>query len=244
MAVEYADKDEIEKQIADVLNACAAWGGSITSGIRSPEAITAARRGSTAEVFRAVALNSKQGHLGALYTLVDVTHNSFLPDHTGEAGIPLIVPFTGADAQEGFPADPDEIDSYRADNSTFALYTGALGDDARVPHDQADSNGRPSPLSLLYSIVNGRFKHTGLTAQIPLVQITEDALDNLLPLDLAPVVVKLSPSKLVKPGDNLYLIARDYYAEGRADLAEIVDGAIKVRPVQSPNIVSAQKTTI
>lgn len=245
----YAVAADIDKQIIDTINAARTWGDAIVDAKRSASAITAARRDATKEVFRAVALNPQSGHYGALLTLVDVeldpvTNDWALPDYAGEPGVPLIIPFAGATPRAGFPADPDEIDSYRSDTSAFALYSGALGDDARVPHDQPTQEGQPSPLSLKYSFAYGRFKFTGLSAQVPLIQLTEEILDTKLPIDISPAVVKLAPSKLVKPGDNLYLISRDYYAMGREDLAEIANGVMKVRPVPSPNVVAAQKQVI
>ncbi len=128
----YADVDELDHHIADILNAAAAWAGAITAGIRSADAIANARKQAALEVLGAIATNPEHGYYGDLATLVTVAHNAFLPAHDGEIGTPKIVPFQGASARDGIPADPDEIDSYR---NNPASYTGSL-DGIVVPHDQ------------------------------------------------------------------------------------------------------------
>lgn len=236
----FADPTRTENQIKDILNAATAGYGAAIDNLKyTAGAITAARIGSGVEVLRALAANPQNGYHGSLSTPITVTHNQFLPGHDGEPGIPLIVPFAGAAARAGVPAAPDEIDSYR-DDATLALYTGAL--DGGTPHDQADPQGMPSAISCRYSIINGLIKFTGLSCQIPLIQLTREMANTGVPEVFEPTLIKLSIPKLVKEGDNVYLFAREYYAMGREDLQEIMRGAMKVRP--APPIVTAQKEVI
>lgn len=243
MTTEYADPTVLESHVADILNAQqGVWGGSIVSGLRG-KAITSIRNAriqSGLEVLRAVASNPKNGHHSGLIELVTVESGSQLPDFEGEAGIPLIVPFEGSTAREGYPADPDEIDSWRSDS---AIYSGAT-DGQFVAHNEANSSGRMSPVSCRYSILNGRIKFTGFSCQIPLCIVTADKADTKIPLSLGPAVVKLSIPKLVKPGDNLYLIASAYGQLGQGDLIEIRGGKMQMKPVPSPDVVTAQKQSI
>lgn len=234
-----ADPTRIANHIQDILNASSAgWGGTIDSGRRSAEAIEQARIESGMEVLRAIASNPQNPHYAALVNLVDVEHGAQLPDFDGVPGIPVIVPFVGADPREGIPADPDEIDSYRADVTDSPIYTGAL-DGTAVAHDQRTQSGRMSPVACRYSLVNGRLKFTGLSAQVPLVILTRTMADTGIPENYEPTVVKLAIAKLVKEGDNLERYAPAYAAAGKQDLIEIMGGAPKVPPV--PDIVMAQK---
>jgi hypothetical protein len=319
---------DLDTEIADILNAAASWGGVITAGIRHADEIANARKQAALEVLGAISTNPQHGYFCELSELVTVGHNSFLPAHDGEIGTPKIIPFAGASAREGIPADPDEIDSYR---NNPGLYTGAL-DGIAVPHDQPNANkvegailtaevedggagyavgdtgaiatgdglatyevltvdagavetfrlvnrgsgydvtdglatavggvqpgagagltinvlsvgstgsGIQSPLSCRFSIVSSYFKFTGLTAQIPMIIITETMRDTKIPLRLGPAVVKRAVPKLVKPGDALYIIAGAYGADGKQDLVEIGGGAMSVMPVKAvPDIVPAIK---
>lgn len=135
----YADVTELDKEIADVLNAAASWGGAITAQIRSAEAIANARKQAALEVLSAISTNPNHGYFGDLSALVSVAHNAFLPAHDGVVGVPKIIPFAGATARDGIPADADEIDSYRNNPGS---YTGGVTGIA-VPHDEAmeDSEG-------------------------------------------------------------------------------------------------------
>lgn len=239
----FADPTRTESHIKHILNAVPTWGGSINSSgkaIYSDEAITKARIDSGMEILRAIASNPANSYFGSLATLVTVTHNSFLPAYDGEPGIPLIVPFSGAQAMEGIPATPDEIDSYRTD-PTSSVYTGAYSG-VRVAHDAADSSGQPSPISRRYSLVGGRFKFTGYSAQIPLIQLTRSMADTGVPENYEPTLVKLSIPKLVKEGDNLALIAPTYLQLGMQDLVAIKSGQWEVPPV--PQIEFAQKAKV
>lgn len=324
----YADVTILDAHIADILNAAQQWAGVITAGIRHPDEIANARKQAALEVLGAISTNPAHGYYGDLSTLVSVAHNSFLPAHDGEIGTPKIIPFAGATAREGIPADPDEIDSYR---NNPAAYTGAL-DGVVVPHDQSNANrvegaivtagltdggagyevgdtgtvdagdglaayevlsvvdgavetfmltsrgsnyevaegvptinggaqpgagegftqnvlsvgttgsGAQSPISCRFSIVSSYFKFTGLSAQIPMMIITEEMRDEKIPLRLGPAVVKLAIPKLVKPGDALGLIAGAYASDGKQDLVEIAGGAMQVRPVRAvPDVVPAIK---
>lgn len=128
----YANVTELDKEIVDVLNAAASWGGAITALIRHADEIANARQQAALEVLRAISTNSNHGYYGDLSALVTVAHDAFLPAHDGEIGTPRIVPFPGATARDGIPADPDEIDSYRLNPES---YTGALTG-IPVPHDE------------------------------------------------------------------------------------------------------------
>jgi hypothetical protein len=102
--------------------------------------------------------------------------------------------------------------------------------------------GAQSPLSCRFSIVSSYFKFTGLSAQVPMMIITEAMRDTKIPLRLGPAVVKRAIPKLVKPGDALALIAGAYGAEGTQDLMEIAGGAMSVPAVKAvPDIVAAIK---
>lgn len=324
----FATPTELDTHIADILNAAQTWGGAIAAGIRSSGAIINARKESSLEVLEAISKNPQHGYFGELSSLVDVLHNSFLPAHDGEIGIPQIVPFEGATARDAIKADPDEIDSFR---NNPASYTGAHTG-IPVPHDQPDATkvegailtaslnagggfyaandtgtvatgdglatyqvltvsagavvtflilnrgsgynvanglatapggaqpgagsgftlnvltigstgtGKQSPISCRFSIVSSYFKFTGLRAQIPMMIIDTTMRDTKLPLRLGPAVVKLAIPKLVKPGDALAMLAREYGADGKQDLVEIAGGAMTVRPVKAvPDIVAALK---
>lgn len=252
----YATAQQIEDYIVYVLNATTdGYGTAITDAKRKPNPgdadnnpITHARRFNSARVLKAIASNPKHGNFGDLMTLVDAEHNSFLT-YDGEVGIPRIVPFEGATAREGEEATPDQIDSWRldaeyaAEEGAFSAYTGAL-DGVAIPHNLADANGRPSPISCRYSIIAAYFKFTGFSAQIPMIRIDDDMIDNKIPFDLAPTVIKLSIPMSVKEGDNLYQIAPMYGALGEGELIRIAGGEMKAQPVPMPNIVTAQKTVI
>lgn len=240
----YADTAKVEAHIADLLNAQGGvWNGSIIDARRGNviDSIRQARIESGMEILRAIARNPQHGYYGPLSVLTTVAHNAFLPVHDGEPGVPLIVPYSGAAAREGRPRSPDQIDSYRNDLSASPIYSGAL-DGAQVAHNQADADGRPSPVSCLYSLVNGRFKFTGHTAQIPLVQLTRAMADTAVPETYEPTLVKLSIPRLTKEGDNLAEISERFRAWGQEDLLQIEGGAMKIRPV--PNVVLAQRAGV
>lgn len=242
----YADPSELDEQIADVINAAATWGGTIKDGKRSAEAIALAREQSWIEVIRAVAGNLKSPHWATLaqyvaHVIPDGEDGVFLEDHVGEIGIPKIIPFAGALPRTAVPSDADEIDGYRLETADKPRFTGE-GDGVGVPHDEADDEGEMSSISCRYSIENNYLKFTGVTCSVPMVIITADILVNKIILALSPAVTKRAIPKLVKPGDNLALIAGEYGKDGKQDLVEIAGGAISARPVKSvADIITAQK---
>lgn len=208
-----------------------------------PKDVDAARIASGMEILRAVSRNTGHGFYGAMTTLVTVANNAYLPAHDGEPGIPVIVPFLGAAAREGIPADPDEIDAYRNDSLTRPSFSGTL-DGVAIPHDQADADGKMAPTALRYSLVNKRLKFTGLTCQVPLVQISRAMADSGVPENYEATIVKLSLLRLVQPGNQYYQRALGYAAEGHNDLIEIQNGSMNVKPVMIPAVAIAQKLLI
>lgn len=193
------------------------------------------------EILRAIAANPQNGHYGPLSELVAVAHDDQLPAHDGEMGIPVITLFDGGPVVAGKPADPDEIDSWRSD--VFGVYTGAL-DGVFVPHDQADAAGLPSQLAGFYSVVAGRFKFTGHSAEVPVVRLTREKAGEQVPEVYEPTLVKLTIAGVLKGGRLPELVAAGaaYEAAGREDLMLIKQGEAFVPPV--PKIVLAQKTAI
>lgn len=236
---EFCNRLLLEKMIVQRINAAATWGGTITKLIFSDEMVEEARREASAEVLRAVA-NSGKGYFGELSGYVAVVHNAFLPGHDGEPGIPQIVPFFGATARAGLPADPDEIDSYRTSPES---YTGTSSGVAHA-HNVA-IGGKRSPLSCRYSMINGVFKFTGYSAEVPLLVITTAMGDTKIPISLGPAVVKLGIPKLVKPGTALSQFARADAGDGRDDLVSIQEGAMSVKPPRAiADIMQAQRQSI
>lgn len=225
----FADPQRVVAEIYSIL-------GRPGQAVLPREDVHAARVHAGMDVLRAVAQNPRNSYFGSLATLVTLTHNSFLPAFDGEPGIPLIVPYSGAQAIDGIPATPSEIDSYRSD-PTSSVYTGAR-DGVRVAHDASDS-GLPSPVSCRYAIVGGRFKFTGYSAQIPLIQLTRTMADTGVPENYEPTVVKLSIPRLVKPDNPLYQM---YAALGSQDLSLIQRGEMQVPPL--PVIEAAQKAEV
>jgi hypothetical protein len=233
-----ADKTRVENHIIDILNAAAAWGGAINSKRRSAQAISQARVEAGMEILQSIAANPQNSYYPSLASLTIVTHNSELPAFDGEPGIPLIVTFTGGPEVAGVPADPDEIDSYRAAPAGLDVYSGAA-DATRVAHDQPDANQMPSPTSGLYAIVNGYFKFTGASAKILLVKLSQAQADTSVPDVYESTIVKLAIPKLVKEGDNLSVYAQAYGQAGLMDLALIRAGETVVSPIT--DVATAQK---
>lgn len=203
--------------------------------------VHAARMASGMEILRAVAANPENGYHGSLCALVTVAHNAFLPAHDGEPGIPVITPFTAGAVIDGLPADPDEIDSYRVDPAGFPVYSGETTG-TQIAHDQPDGNNEPSPVAGYYSIVKGRFKFTGISAQVPLIQLTRAMADSAIPDNYEPTVVKLSLVRLVKPQHDLWQVAQSLAELGQADLQMIRTGQMEVPPI--PDVFRAQKEMI
>lgn len=227
---------ELESVIKSILNATTAgFGGTIDDARRDAALITAARVYGTMEVIKAIAQNTSHGFWGAIAADVAVAHNDFLPEHEGQVGIPLIVPYDGGTARDGYPADPDAIDSFR--NDSLGLYTRSFG--VAVAHNAADGAGIPSRTAGYYSLINSRFKFSGFSAVIPMIQLTSTVISTKLPYSLAPTVAKLAPLYALKEGDNLIGLAQLLVQAGQADLIAIERGAISVRPVA--DIMEAQK---
>lgn len=200
--------------------------------------VHAARIEAGMEILRAIAGSPQNSFHGSLASLVTVAHNAFLPAHDGEPGIPVITPFSGGTPVDGTPEKPGRIDSYRADPLT-SIYTGT-SDGVRVAHDAADALGLPSPIAGRYSIVNGRLKFTGLSAQVPLIQLTRTMADTGVPEQYEPTVVKLAIPKLNIAGREG--VQRFYAAAGERDLQLIREGSLEVQPV--PNVELAQKAGV
>lgn len=190
------------------------------------------------EVIRAIASNPNNSHFSSLMALVSVNDGDFLPKHEGPPGIPLIVPFPGAEPRAGIPADPDEIDSYKNDLTTgsySALYSGAV-DAVGVAYNEATAMGRVSPTACRYSIVNGQIRFTGETCQIPLVQIDTSnpaAVVDQVPADYEPSILRLVISWLGQPWDKFYPICVRMAREAREDLAAIRAGNPTVPPLNT-----------
>lgn len=236
---EFAIPATLDKLIVQRINAAATYGGAITKQIFSADFVTKMRRQAAGEVLGAIAKSARE-YFGELCALFTVEHDAFMPGHDGEPGIPRIVPFAGADAREGIPADPDEIDSWRTNP---ASYTGT-GTGIVHAHNLA-IGGKRSPLSCRYSMVMGRFKFTGYSAKIPLMVITTAMIDDQIPLRLSSTVVKLTIPKLVKPGTSLWQFARADASDGRDDLVSIQEGAMTVKPPRAvADIATAQKQFI
>jgi len=237
--MEVADPDILESRIKATLNAAKTFGGAITTRIRTASEISEARRAAATEVLRAIASYAAGPFYGEYVTYVPVEHNALLPAHEGDPGIPKIVPFPEADARDGDPAAVDQIDSFRVSPE---LFTGQ-NDGIPVPHNEADSEGRMSPLACRFNITANRLKFTGHSCEVPLFpQIDEDMTDNKIPLSLGPAVHKRAIPLLLKEGDNLSAIAREFGADGKQDLVEIAGGAMRVRPVRTvADVMKEQK---
>lgn len=104
----------------------------------------------------------------------------------------------------------------------------------------SNGTGKQSPISCRFNVDSSYFKFTGLNAQIPMMLVDDTMADSKLPLSVSPAVVKLAIPKLVKPGSPVAQIAGGYAADGKQDLAEVVAGAMSVRPVRAvPDVVAA-----
>lgn len=239
----FADLTRIDNRIKEILNLASEWAGAIENSAFSNEGVIAARTEAGLEVLRAIAANPQNGHYAAAATLVSIAHNAFLPAHDGEPGIPIIRAFDGGPLMEGRPATPDEIDSYRMDPGSELIYSGGADGDA-VAHNEADANNLPSPVAGFYSIVNGRFKFTGFSAEIPLIQVTRAMAETVsaIPEMYESTVIKLAVPKLTKVGHAGHLIADRFLNAGMVDLKAIAEGAMSVPPV--PDVVMADKAGV
>lgn len=193
------------------------------------------------EVLKAIADNPQNGYFGPLSSLVTIAHQGFLPAHDGKPGIPLIVPYNGADAIAGKPATPEQIDQWRTDVAAAQLIQTATDGDP-VPHDQSDAQGFASPVAGFYSMTNGVFRYTGYSAQVPLVQLTRSMADSAVPEVYEPTLVKLAAARsIVRNSKNPETMAtiRGYGTLAAADLAMIRQGK-EPEPV-IPDVEAAQK---
>lgn len=239
MALEFANKVVIESHIKDRVNANKSWGADVVGKLRFADAITNARRQASYEVLKSISRFPKSGAFGALATWVEVTNGEFF-QYDGEVGIPRITPYADADPRRGLPADPDEIESWR---TSPELFTGALDGESH-PHDEV-KDGRQSPLSCRYALVNSVPVFTGSKCEFPVMIITEAMADDKIPLGMMSTVIKLATPKLVKLGDALYQVARADAVDGRDDLIAIEQGAMVTKPPRPlPDIVTAQKQLI
>jgi len=232
-----ADATRIENRIKFILNAVKTWGGAITNLVYNADAITASRIESGMKVLETIAANPRNGFHGSLCNLIACNNATFLPAHSGEPGIPMIVPFAGATAQAGDWATASQIGSYRDD--PLGLYGLDPVDGTVVAHDESDSQAMPSPVACRYSIVKGFFQFTGLSAEVPLIQLTRDMADTGVPINYEATVIKYSVPMLLKEGTNLGAIASGYMNAAMGDLQAIADGAMNVDPV--PTVEEAQR---
>lgn len=238
--MEFAAAADIADQIADILNAAKTYGGAIVAMTRSSGAIAAARIAAGKAVLRAIFSYPQGEYYGGFVVMTAVAHDAFI-DSSKTVGVPWIIPFDGGVAREGIPADADEIDAYRLYPE---LYSGAV-DGVTIAHDAKDGLNRQSPVACRYNITGRRLKFTGFSATVPLMpEITDELASASIPQGVSPAVVKLAIPLLVKEGDNLAAIAREYGADGKQDLVEIAGGAIRVRPVRAvADIMAEQKQT-
>lgn len=199
-----------------------------------PKDIDVARINAGMEVLRAIASNPRNPHYAQLCTMVAIAHDSFLPDHDGHPGIPNIVPFDGAEPVAGHPARPDQIDAWRTEE---VAYSGT-DDGVAVPHDEADGNNRPSPVAGFYAIDNGRFKFTGFSAEIPLMQLTRLMADVAVPLFYEMAIIKLAAGSFMQ-----FQQAVGLRTSGLEDLKEIsTSSAPAISPI--PDVTAAQKAKV
>jgi hypothetical protein len=188
------------------------------------------------QVLRTIVSNPNHPYLSSLMQLVTIGDGEFLPKHEGEPGIPLIVPFPGAEPRAGIPADPDEIDSYKNDLTSGpgykAIYSGAV-DQRPVACNEATAKGRVSPTACRYSIKDGLFRFTGDSAQVPLI-IFDTAADptTQVPTEYDPALLRLAISWMGQPWDKFYPICVRFAQESREDLRMIAAGSRKVNPIE------------
>jgi hypothetical protein len=227
-----ADKDRVHAAVYALL-------GRPDQSVLPYNDVYAARIDAGMMILRAIASNPQHGEFGALATMVGVSHLSFLPSHSGKPGIPQIVPFAGGNARAGTPAKPDEIDSYR---ESPELYSGSV-DGVVVAHDAKDVDNKMSPMSCKYSIVDEQLRFTGVSAEVPLIQLTRSMADNSVPIQYEPTLVKLIPFAVVTPKSEYFKLATALAADGKQDLLEISTGAMSVRAVRAvADIIAEQKS--
>jgi hypothetical protein len=188
------------------------------------------------QVLRLIVSNPGHPYLSSLMQLVTVEDGDFLPKHEGMPGVPMIVPFAGAEPRAGIKADPDEIDSYKYDLVTGpgykALYSGAV-DQKPVAYNEATAKGRVSPTACRYSLKDGRFTFTGASAQVPLIIFDADETDptEQVPTEYDPALLRLAISWMGQPWDKFYPLCVRFEREVREDLRLIAAGSLNVQPL-------------
>lgn len=205
------------------------------------DAVNDARRKAAYRIFDAIGSNPSHPYWGMLKTDVDLGYGDPIPPYYGEIGEPKITPSLGAEARTGFPADPDEIESYRLDAS--GTYSDLYGNGTQA-HDELSADDIISPMSLMYSTNNGIALFTGIDFTIPMILVpqsltspeadttaAEYMADTKMPLPLSTLNAKLALPGLVKEGDNLFRVAMYLGEQAERELVMLKGGAIKVQPI-------------
>jgi len=244
--VAYADWKNIDAQINHIYNRVA--DGTFThlgdTGVGSDTrysdaAVTEARRKAAYRIFNALAKDLTNPYWGQLKTDVLVTSGSAIPPHYGEIGIPLIS-LDGRTYRTGRPAEPDEIDSYLADElGTFSNVYGSRDKPVRESYGDRIM----SPMALRYSTSGGVFIFTGSKAKIPMIkkpetqEEVENMADNMMPYEYADLNVKLALPLLLKEGDNSLRIVTYLGQEGERELINLSMGRAAIAPVNPTRMI-------
>lgn len=226
--------DKVKKQIISLLDINKRNGSyerqySLNIGDEGwiPDEINTAVDFACIEVCRTICETHGHSERGTFVSNESVTYGAELPSHIGDAGIPIITPYTGANTILGRRKSYEEIDSYRRNPETD--WGKVYGD---VNHDQEDG-GKPSPLAGFYAIVDNRFYFTGLSATVPLAiaDNTSTTIDKT-PLSYEPTVLKLAMGNLAKDGTISSKFG--YFLQlGMTDLKTIKEGKLSVPSVKS-----------
>lgn len=238
----FADVDDITSQINHICNRSPAnvfspVGDTSESADKrySDGAIESARRMAAHKIFSAIGSNPSHPYWGQLKTDVPVANGGVIPPYYGEIGVPQIS-VNGGTYRNGYPADGDEIDSWRNDESgTFSNFYGTEDDQAY--NETTDPDDVMSPMALKYNTGGGVLVYTGSNAKIPMIAVpgnlsdAEDMADNKIPFNLAALNVKLALPLLVKEGDNLFRTAAFLGQQGENELLQVAGGAVKVQPI-------------
>ena len=218
----------------------------------SDDAVNDSRRKAAYRIFEAIGSNPSHPYWGWLKSDVDFNYGDRIPPYYGEIGEPQIEPYSGAEPQTGFPADPGQIESYRLDQA--GTYSNLYGN-GTVSHDDVTADEVTSPLSLLYSTNNGVVLYTGHDCTIPMILVpqgvssptvglnaAEYMADEKMPTPLQALNVKLALPGLVKEGDNLYRVAMFLGEQGERELIMVKGGQVKIQPINvAKSIEWAQK---
>lgn len=248
----FANVTDIEAQLNHICNRAqdgvfSATGDTGQSADKrySDDAITESRRKAAYKIFDALASNLSHPYWSYLSDEVELAHGDPIPPHYGEIGIPLISPYTGADFREGFPADGDEIESYR--NDELGTFSDLYGSGTQA-HNARTADNVLSPMALRYSTDNGVIKFTGAACKLMMVKIpntdegddinTSDMADTMMPVTLSALNVKLALGLLIKEGDNLFRVAAWLAQEGEKELINIKMGAIHAQPIDPQKVIA------